>query len=53
MDPYSLSGVGSRVVGDGFSVQIVEDGGTEPEVWKILRFDLPATSEEVVEAMIS
>ena len=27
MDPYSLAGVGSRVVGDGWCVQIVDDQG--------------------------
>lgn len=39
MDPYSLGGVGSRVVGDGYCVQIVQDEEVEPDAWAILKFE--------------
>jgi hypothetical protein len=51
MNPYSLSGVGSREVGDDINVQIVDDYGTEPDAWAVLKYDLPATVQEVVDAI--
>lgn len=47
MDPYSLSGVGSRVVGDGWCVQIVDETDTEPDASVVLRFDKPTAADEV------
>ncbi len=46
MDPYSLRGVGSRAVGDGWCVQIVESD-TEPDAWAVLRFDGPTSADQV------
>ncbi len=46
MDPYSLVGVGSRVVGDGWGVQIVESD-TEPDSWAVLTFDGAVAAEHV------
>jgi len=46
MDPYSLVGVGSRVVGDGWGVQIVESD-TEPDAWAVLTFDGAVAAEQV------
>ena len=51
MDPCSLVGVGSRVVGDGWGVQIVDDTDTEPDVWAVLRVDEFATVQQVIERL--
>ncbi|MGO8826221.1 MAG: hypothetical protein ACLQU9_13410 [Acidimicrobiales bacterium] len=49
MDPYSLRGVGSRVVGDGWCAQIVDEDetGTEPYASVVLRFDERTTVDQV------
>jgi len=47
MDPYYLAGVGSRVVGDGWCVQIVDEIDTEPDTWAMLRFEQPTSADEV------
>ena len=48
MDPYSLRGVGSRVIDDGWCTQIVE-GDTEPDASVVLRFDEPTTVDQTRE----
>lgn len=52
MDPYSLAGVGSRVIGDGFCIQIVEDDGTEPDSWAIVVLDEYHSPQEVVARIV-
>jgi hypothetical protein len=52
MDPYSLSGVGSRVVGDGFCVQIVDDYGVEPDSWAVVTFERYHSPQEVVARIV-
>lgn len=46
MDPYSLRGVGSRAVGDGWCVQIVQTD-TEPNTWAVLKFEQSVSADEV------
>ncbi len=53
MDPCSLVGVGSRVVGDGWGVQIVDENDTEPDVWAVLRFEDATTADAVTERIES
>ena len=53
MDPCSLVGVGSRVVGDGWGVQIVDKNDTEPDVWAVLRFEDATTADAVTERIES
>lgn len=49
MDPYSLAGVGSRLIGEaGWSVQIVDED-EEPDAWAVLRFESPTTTHAVRE----
>jgi hypothetical protein len=52
MDPYSLSGIGTRVVGDEFCVQIVDDYGVEPDSWVVVTFDKYHSPEEVVTRIV-
>jgi hypothetical protein len=47
MDYSSLRGVGSREVGDGFCVQIVDEGEIGPDAWALLTFDEPASAYQV------
>lgn len=47
MDPCSLVGVGSRVVGNGWCVQIVDETDTEPDARAVLRFDEPTSPDQV------
>lgn len=51
MDYCLLAGIGSRVVGDGWCVQIVDDFGHEPDGWSVLTFDSPATVQQVTETL--
>ena len=51
MDYVALRGVGSRVVGDGWCVQIVDERGSEPIAWAVLRFDEFAPVQQVVERL--
>ena len=46
MDYSSLGGVGSRVVGDEWCVQIVQTD-TEPDAWVVLTFDGPVAADQV------
>ena len=50
MDYAALRGVGSRVVGDEWCVQIVQTD-TEPDAWAVLTFDECATVQQVVERL--
>ena len=45
MDPHSLVGVGSRVVGDGWCVQIVDESD-DPDTWTVLRFQQAVSADE-------
>jgi hypothetical protein len=47
MDYCSLVGVGSRVVGDGWCVQIVAETETDPDAWIVLRFHGALVAERV------
>jgi hypothetical protein len=38
MGPYSVSEVGSRVVGDANCIRIADDFGTEPDAWANSQF---------------
>jgi len=53
MDPCSLVGVGSRVVGDGWGVQIVDENDTEPDVWAVLRFEEHQTTEQMSQLILT
>jgi len=52
MDPCSLVGVGSRVVGDGWGVQIVESD-KEPDDWAVLTCEGHQTAEQVYELILT
>jgi hypothetical protein len=52
MEPYSLVGVGSRVVGDGWGVQIVE-ADTEPDAWAVLTFEGHQSVEQASELILT
>jgi len=51
MDYFLLAGIGSRVVGDGWCVQIVDDFGNESDGWSVLTFDGAATVQQVTETL--
>ncbi len=53
MDPCSLVGVGSRVVGDGWGVQITEDGDTDPDTWSVLICEEHQTTEQMSQLILT
>ena len=46
MDYCALRGVGCRVVGEGWCVQIVPNE-SEPDIWAVLRFEQSTSADEV------
>jgi hypothetical protein len=41
------------VVGDGWGVQIVDENGTEPDVWAVLRFEEHQTTEQMSQLILT
>lgn len=53
IDYTVLVGVGSKVVGDDYCVQIVDEDGPQADAWGVLEFGGPTAPEDVVARIVN